>query len=101
MIRRRLLTGSCSNLASKAIAVGTWFLMTPYLLAKLGTSGYALWILLASTASYGFLLELGIGGAVIKYVAEHVARGERQAARQVIVSAMWLFAGLAIVALAL
>ena len=28
MIRRRLLTGSCSNLASKAIAVGTWFLMT-------------------------------------------------------------------------
>jgi O-antigen/teichoic acid export membrane protein len=101
MIRRRLLTGVCSNLAAKATAVGTWFVLTPFLLAHLGTDGYALWVLLTSIAWYGFLLDVGIGGAVIKYVAEHIARDERQAARELVASAVWLFTGLAGAALIL
>jgi O-antigen/teichoic acid export membrane protein len=101
MIRRRLLTGTCSNLAAKVTAVGTWFVLTPFLLEKLGTGGFALWVLLTSIAWYGFLLDLGIGGAIVKYIAEHVARGERQAARELVASAVWLFTGLAIAALLL
>lgn len=101
MIRRRLLTGTCSYLAAKATAVATWFVLTPFLLATLGTSGYAIWVLLTSLFWYGYLLDLGIGGAVVKYVAEHVARGERDAAREVVASSAWLFAGLAVVSLLL
>ena len=101
MIRRRLLTGVCGNLATKVIVVGTWFLLTPFLLDKLGPAGYALWVLLTSIAWYGFLLDAGIGGAVVKYIAEHVARGERQKARELVVSAVWVFTGLAVVALVL
>jgi O-antigen/teichoic acid export membrane protein len=101
MIRRRLLSGTCSNLAAKVIAVGTWFLLTPFLLERLGATGYALWVLLTSIAWYGFLLDLGIGGAVVKYVAEHVARGERQAARELVASAVRLFAALAVAAVLL
>jgi O-antigen/teichoic acid export membrane protein len=99
MIRRRLVTASCSNLAARATAVGTWFVLTPFLLETLGPGGYAVWVLLTSIAWYGVLLDLGIGGAITKYIAEHVARGERDAAREMVASAMWLFTGLAIAAL--
>jgi FkbM family methyltransferase len=100
MIRRRLLTGTVLNLAAKVVAVGTWFLLTPFLLEHLGATGYAVWVLLTSVAWYGFLLDFGFGGAVVKYVAEHVARGERAAAREVVASATWLFTGLAVATVA-
>src|ERR1700754_3611456 len=99
-MRRRLLTGTVTNLGAKAVAVGTWFVLTPFLLAKLGPGGYALWVLLTSVAWYGFLLDFGFGGAIVKYVAEHAARGERAEAREVIASGAWLFAGLAVLTVA-
>jgi O-antigen/teichoic acid export membrane protein len=53
---------------------------------------------MSAIASYGLLLDFGIGGAVVKYVAEHVARGHTAAAREVVASAAWLYLGLAFAA---
>ena len=100
MIRRRLITGTLSNCVGKLTAVGTWLFLTPFLLSELGPSAYALWVLVGAFASYALLLDHGFGGAVVKYVAEHVARGEREAARELVASATWLFIGLAFVAVA-
>lgn len=101
MIRHRLLTGALSNFVGKLTSVGVWFVLTPFVLAQLGPSGYALWVLVAAIASYGLLLDFGIGGAVVKYVAEHVARGEREVASALVASALWLYLGLALAAVAL
>ena len=99
MIRRRLLTGTLSNFAGRFTTAGIWFVLTPFLLARLQPDGYALWVLMSAVASYGSLLELGIGGAVVKYVAEHVARGERDAAMRVISSSFLVYLGLGIATL--
>src|SRR5688572_26283011 len=101
MIRRRMITGTVSNFAGRFTTAGIWFVLTPFVLAHLEPSGYALWVLMAAVASYGSLLDFGLGGAVVKYVAEHVARGERDAARTLIASARWLFLGLAVALFAL
>jgi O-antigen/teichoic acid export membrane protein len=96
MIRQRLLTGTISNFAGKLSTVVVWFLLTPFVLSRLGPNGYALWVLMGAISSYGFLLDFGIGGAVVKYVAEHVARGEHAAARALLASAIWLYLALAL-----
>ncbi|OLD11987.1 MAG: hypothetical protein AUJ01_16725 [Acidobacteria bacterium 13_1_40CM_3_65_5] len=101
MIRRRLLTGALSNFGGKLTSVGTWFVLTPFMLAELGPRSYALWVLMTAVGSYGSLLDFGIGGAVVKYVAEHIARGEREAAKEVIATALWLSLGLALAAVGL
>ena len=100
-IRQRLLVGTLSNVVGKVTSVGVWFVLTPFVLGRLGPNGYALWVLMGAVASYGFLLDFGIGGAVVKYVAEHVARGERDLAKSLIASAQWLYLALALVALVL
>src|SRR2546428_682446 len=100
MIRRRLLTGTLSNFVGRFTTAGIWFVLTPFLLARLEANGYALWVLMSAVASYGTLLELGIGGAVVKYVAEHVARGERAAAVKVISSSFFVYLALAILTFA-
>jgi O-antigen/teichoic acid export membrane protein len=101
MIRRRLLIGTLSNGAGKLIASAAWFVLTPIMLAALGADAFALWSLVGAIAAYGMLLEHGFGGAIIKYVAEHIARGEQAAARAIVATAVWLYAGLAVVAVLL
>lgn len=100
MIRNRLLRGAVSNCIGKIATVGVWFFLTPFVLSRLGVDAYALWVIVSAFFSYGMLLELGIGGAVIKYVAEHVARGDRSRAHSVIASATWLYLGLGSLAVA-
>ena len=101
MIRRQLLTGTVSNAAGKATAVGIWFVLTPFLLSRLGTAEYALWVLAGSLASYGMLLDFGLASAVAKYVAEYSARGDRQGASVLVASALALYTAFAVVAIAI
>ncbi len=100
MIRYRLLIGTLSNCVGKATAVGIWFVLTPFLLGRLGPQEYALWVLTSAIAAYGFLLDFGVGSAIVKYVAEHTARDELDTAAAVIASARWLYVGFAIIAVA-
>jgi O-antigen/teichoic acid export membrane protein len=83
------------SVAGRFTSVGVWFLLTPFVLSHLGARGYALWTLMGAVASYGCLLDFGVGGAVVKYVAEHLARGERESARVIIGSASLLSLALA------
>ncbi len=100
LIRRRVLLGSAANYAGKVFTLVVWFLLTPFMLHHLGPTDYGLWVLVGSVSGYGSLLDLGIGGAVIKYVAEHKARGEILEARELVATALQLYVGLGAVAVA-
>ncbi len=97
-IRRRVTRGVISNYAGQALAIGTWVLLTPFILARLGPGTYGIWVLVGSVVGYGTLLDFGIGGAVIKYVAEYHARGALDEARALIATALRLYAGLGLLA---
>jgi O-antigen/teichoic acid export membrane protein len=98
LIRWRILRGTGSNYLGKVITLATWFFLTPFILHRLGASDYGLWVLTGSVVAYGSLLDLGIGGAVVKYVAEHVARGEGEQAKRLVSTSLWLYTALGIVA---
>lgn len=68
------------NLLSSAVAWG-WpvllaFATTPYLIHGLGDDAYGLRGLVLTISGYFALLDLGLNGAVTKYVAEYHAAGE-------------------------
>ncbi len=95
-IRRRVLVGALSNYAGQIVAFATLFFLTPFILRELGPTAYGLWVLVGSLMSYGALLDFGVWGALIKYVAEFEARGQSELARSLLVTALWLYVGLAI-----
>ena len=47
----------------------TGFLLSPYLVRKLGTEGYGVWVLSFSLVEYCVFLDLGFRSATVKYVA--------------------------------
>lgn len=98
---RRGLTNVLSNYVTKLVSLATWFLLTPFILNKLGATDYGLWVLIGSVVSYGSVLELGIAGAVTKYVAEYTARGEPARAQSLIATVLRIYTVLGVVAFGL
>jgi len=59
-------------------------LLTPLMIHKLGAVGFGLWSLCLSIGEYLNLAGLGTRTAIIKYAAEHQARGDAQKAGEVV-----------------
>jgi O-antigen/teichoic acid export membrane protein len=85
---------TASNLASRLVMLGTWFFLTPFMVHQLGESEYGLWALIGAITAYGSLLDVGVTGAVIKYVAELRARGEFNELRVVVATCLGLLIGI-------
>ena len=98
-IRRQVLIGTFSNTLAKCLMMGIWFFLTPFILRQLGDTQYGLWALVGSVVTYGTLLDFGMGGAVIKYIAEHRVRGNWARAQALIATVLWLYCGLGLLAI--
>src|SRR5215469_1063889 len=69
-IGQRALRNTLSNLTGKLLFLISGFFLTPFILHRLGVTQFGLWALVGSVVAYGSLLDFGIGGAIIKYIAE-------------------------------
>lgn len=77
------------------------FVLSPFIVHSLGNDAYGAWILLSSLVGYLGLLDLGVRGAVTKYVATLHARAEHDEAGHVASAALTLFSGAGLLAVLL
>src|SRR5438309_1981765 len=89
-IGRSVFRNTSSNFVGKFIALATGFLLTPFLLAKIGPATYGLWMLVASVLSYASI-DLGLSSTIIKYTAEYHAKNEERKAASLIATALWTY----------
>ena len=93
-ISRHLALSTVSNYLGQVVNLAVWFLLTPFLVRKLGATQYGLWVLVASFIAYGSLLDFGVGDAIVKYVAEFRARGDDDSASRLVATSLWLYCAL-------
>ena len=96
LIRRRILIGTTSNFVGQLFVFFVLFLLTPFILSHVGDADYGLWILLGSIVAYSSLLDFGMWGTVIKYVAEYQARKNYEDARVLLSTILYLYIAIAI-----
>ena len=77
------------------------FVMTPFILRKIGVAGYGTWAVFLAMNSLTSLADLGLVGTLSKFVAEYHAHRDFAALSRLIGSALGLFLGLGFVAAAL
>ena len=99
--RPSLARNILSNWGGFAFSAVVNFLLSPYIVHTLGDTVYGAWVLLVSLVGYLGLLDLGVRGAVTRYVARFHAAGDHAEARLVASSAVALFLGAGLVAMAL
>jgi O-antigen/teichoic acid export membrane protein len=88
-----------SNWGSYVIAMGVNFFLSPYVVNHLGNVTYGVWTLLLSLTGYLGLLDLGVRGAVTRYVARFHTETDHKRASNVASSAMLIFSTAGLLAL--
>jgi O-antigen/teichoic acid export membrane protein len=96
----RILRNTLSNSVGRLVTMATSFLLTPFILHSVGETSFGIWVLANVLVSYGALLDLGMGSAIVKYVADARARGDAEEAHELLATATRAYAGLALVAVA-
>lgn len=61
-----------------------FILSSPFIIARLGYDLYGIWTLASTVTGMLGALNLGVGEATVKYVAEHFSRGELRALNNVV-----------------
>jgi O-antigen/teichoic acid export membrane protein len=67
------------------------FIMTPFILHKIGVAGYGTWAVFLAINSLTSLADLGLVGTLSKFVAEHYAHRDFAALSRLLSSALTLF----------
>ena len=99
----RVARNALANYLGNAVTLTVSFFLLPYILGRLGDAQFGLWVVVASVGGYFSLFELGVGGSVVKTVAEHRERGDREELNALVSAGFVVFlgSGVAVVALTL
>src|SRR5271170_2476741 len=88
----RAVRNVVSNWGAYVISMGVNFFVSPYVVGHLGNVGYGVWTLILSLTGYLGLLDLGVRGAVTRYVAKFHTETDHGKASNLASSAMVIFA---------
>jgi O-antigen/teichoic acid export membrane protein len=87
---RELARGVAVSWAGTLASIIAGFLMAPFLIHHLGVAGYGVWILIQSTISYMFLMELGLRATIVRFVARDYANSNHDEVSRIVSAAVWV-----------
>ena len=87
----RVSANVLSNWGSFAFSAVVSFFLSPFIVRHLGASSYGVWTLVVSLTGYLGLLDMGVRGAVTRYVAKFHATGEQEQLTGIVSSAFSIF----------
>jgi O-antigen/teichoic acid export membrane protein len=90
-----------ANLVTGVSTAALSLFVPPVLSRLLSRDEFSAWTLILQLATYTALLNLGTQGAVSRYVAYHLARGDRRSGNEFVSAAMMAMVGAAVAALAI
>ncbi len=91
---RRILLNTISCYGRNFVEIATLLVLTPFILETVGKQAYGLWALVSAWVGLLALVDLGLGIAVVKFVADARGRGDRDGVRALVGTIFWTYAGL-------
>lgn len=99
MSKRTLLLNSFSGVALLVTNIVVAFVMSPIMIHALGNRNYGIWELLMALVGYLGLLELGIGSALVRFVADAWSREDRATLDRIFNTGVFSLAGTGMIGL--
>jgi O-antigen/teichoic acid export membrane protein len=87
---RGLTSGVLIGWVSTFLSIAVGLFMSPFLIHHLGETGYGVWVLVQSTVSYMYFMDLGLRTTVVRFTAEAQAREDHEEVSNVVSAALWI-----------
>src|ERR1700722_13619905 len=85
-IARNVLFNWLGTIANMAVG----FLLSPFVLHRLGNVAYGVWVLTVSVVGYLSLLDLGMQSSVLRFVSQGHTKQDHQGASEATSAALWV-----------
>lgn len=92
----RIIRNSVFNLIGKSWAMLVSFILTPYIISRIGIERFGIWAITGVITNYFGLFDFCVLGAFVKYVAEFHAKKDYQSLNQVVNTGFIFYSLLAI-----
>jgi O-antigen/teichoic acid export membrane protein len=73
------------------VSAATAFLLTPFILHRLGDEAYGLWVLIAALSDYYLFLQIGVRSAIVRFVSRNLALHKKEEVNRVIATSFYFF----------
>jgi O-antigen/teichoic acid export membrane protein len=87
---RQTASGVIWNWIALASSFAVSFFLSPFIVHRLGTVLYGVWALVAGLTSYMSLMDLGLRGAIVRFVSRSHAQGDHENSSLTVSGALWL-----------
>ena len=87
---RRIAQNVLSNWLALAITTVVGFFLSPLVVHYLGNLTYGVWVIVMSLVAYMNLLDLGLRGAVTRFVSKGTAQEDHEESSRVVSGALWI-----------
>ena len=95
---RTFVRNLAANWVMLVAEVAVAFLLTPFIVSRLGLAAYGVWGVLNSVIGYLGLVDLGIRGSIGRFVNYHLGRNEPREVNEVIVTSLAFLSAMALLA---
>jgi O-antigen/teichoic acid export membrane protein len=99
--RRRVLLNSVSATALHTARLASAFIMSPIVVVALGNTIYGFWEVLLALVGYFGILDLGVGPAILRYIAVADGKGDRDEMSRILSTTTVMLAGIGVLAMVL
>lgn len=90
-LSRKIFRGSALNAADLILRMAVMFLMTPFMVSKLGMEGYGTWVVLTTAVSFLDLLDGGITLSGTRFLARTIGSKDEAAYAETAGTLTWLY----------
>jgi O-antigen/teichoic acid export membrane protein len=97
----RILKNGAWNAAAALVTGVVSFLLVPFLLHKLGTQLYGVWVLIGSIFAYSSVFHFGLSSAINRYIPLGLARGNDDEIRRIASTGTVFFSAIGMVVVVL
>lgn len=85
-----IIKGSALSILQMFLQVAVSFFLMPFIISHLGKELYGVWILIGSFVGYYGLLDLGIGGSIMRFVSRAIGADKKEEIKYYISSAFFI-----------
>lgn len=90
---RTITRNTLFNAAGRSWEALLGLALTAYILSQIDYASWGLWSLVAVFVGYASLLDLGVGSAFVRFIAQHHARRDTRAVSEVVATGVAFYAG--------
>ncbi len=102
MLRKRIISKNIKyNAISQGISFAINLALFPFIVSHVGKEIYGVYLLVMTFTGYLGILDFGVNGALVKYVAEFMGKGDRKGAKKIISASLSFYIIIGLIAAAI